>query len=101
MANAHSPQQSPTGGVSRRELLRAGLVLGLGGAVSLLAGCSQGGAPAGATSAPAAAPTTAAVAPTAAAAAPTTAAAVASPAAAGGKKPYLGTSIRSLDNPFH
>jgi ribose transport system substrate-binding protein len=103
-------------------------LLGVGGAASLLAACQPAAtpppAPAAPTAAPAAkpaaAPTTAppaAAAPTAApaakpttapaaAAAPTTAPAAAAkpttaPAVASAKKAYLGTSIRSLDNPFH
>jgi ribose transport system substrate-binding protein len=87
-------------------------LLGLGGAASLLAAC-QSAAPAPApTTAPAAKPAAAATtAPAAAAAttapaAPTAAPAAAAkptvaPAAASAKKAYLGTSIRSLDNPFH
>jgi ribose transport system substrate-binding protein len=98
--------------MGRRTALR---LVALGGAASLLAACQQAAAPAPTTApAPAAAPTTApakpaattapAAAPTAAPAAPTAAAkpaATTAPAAANAKKAYLGTSIRSLDNPFH
>jgi ribose transport system substrate-binding protein len=98
--------------LGRRDVLRLSALLGLGGAASLLAAC-QSAAPAPApTTAPAAKPAAAATtapaaaAPTAAPAAPTAAPAAAAkptvaPAAASAKKAYLGTSIRSLDNPFH
>jgi ribose transport system substrate-binding protein len=102
--------------LGRRDVLRLSALLGLGGAASLLAAC-QSAAPAPApTTAPAAKPAAAATtapapaAPTAAPAAPTaapaaaakpTVAATTAPAVASTKKAYLGTSIRSLDNPFH
>ncbi len=102
--------------LGRRDVLRLSALLGLGGAASLLAAC-QSAAPAPApTTAPAAKPAAAATtapapaASTAAPAAPTaapaaaakpTVAATTAPAVASTKKAYLGTSIRSLDNPFH
>ena len=96
--------------IGRRDALRAGALLGLGGVASLLAACQQAAAPAPAPTAAAAKPaaTTAppAAAPTAAPAAPTATvaakpAATTAPAAVSARKAYLGTSIRSLDNPFH
>src|SRR5205085_3546473 len=81
-----------------------------GGGAPLLAARQQAAAPAPAPTAAAAKPaaTTAppAAAPPAAPAAPTATvaakpAATTAPAAVSARKAYLGTSIRSLDNPFH
>ncbi len=89
--------------MGRRGALRVLALLGVGGAASLLAACQQAApaAPTTAPAAPAAKPTTAPAAPTAAATSKPAAAATTAPAAAAAKKAYLGTSIRSLDNPFH
>ena len=94
------PLEQPIG---RRGALRVLALLGIGGAASLLAACQQAApaAPTTAPAAPAAKPTTAPAAPTAAATTKPAAAATTAPAAAAAKKAYLGTSIRSLDNPFH
>jgi ribose transport system substrate-binding protein len=89
--------------MGRRGALRVLALLGVGGAASLLAACQQAApaAPTTAPAAPAAKPTTEPAAPTAAATSKPAAAATTAPAAAAAKKAYLGTSIRSLDNPFH
>ncbi len=117
MSTEHWSQERLSRPIGRRDALRLGVLLGLGGSASLIAACTQASPPPAPTTAsaptavpaPAAKPTVPAAAPTAVAAAkptaaPTTSAnpaATAAPAVASGKKAYLGTSIRSLDNPFH
>src|SRR5216683_1527591 len=114
MSNEQHSSMRLSSPIGRRDALRLAAVFGLGGAASLMAAC-QSAAPAAAPTSPptaaaaakpAAAPTTApaAAAATTAPAAPTAAAAVkptTAPVVASAKKAYLGTSIRSLDNPFH
>src|SRR5216683_3025111 len=114
MSNEQHSSMRLSSPIGRRDALRLAAVFGLGGAASLMAAC-QSAAPAAAptspptaaaaaTTAPAPAASTAApAAPTAApaAAAKPTVAATTAPAVASTKKAYLGTSIRSLDNPFH
>ncbi len=114
MSNEQHSNMRLSSPIGRRDALRLAAVFGLGGAASLMAACQSAppaaaptSPPAAAAAAkPAAAPTTAsaAAAATTAPAAPTAAAAVkptTAPVVASAKKAYLGTSIRSLDNPFH